>query len=261
MVSTTLNLIDTLLNRGRYLQQLGRHHDALRVLSRLAGFRDLPAGVAEEAQFRLGELQLRRRRYARARRHLAAALRHRPDNARYHYLLAGALDSGRAGDPGRAAEHYRTSLDLDPTQTDCLCAAGALALRLGQTEEGLRRLRAAAGLAPDDLKVLAKVVAGLRLANRADEARGRLLAARFRHPRDGRYLQLWNQFQFQHARRAQDALGRAKTTAAQGGPVLLPFVRPEGAGKRPARLRGHTARHDGPAAPRRAGRPDQRHAQ
>lgn len=248
MTSTTLGLVDHLLCRGRHFQHLGRTHDALRILGRLAGFRELPAAVAEEAQFRLGELQLRRKKYARARRHLAAALRYAPDNPRYHFRLAQALDNDRDGDLARAAEHYRTSLGLDGTQTDCLCAWGALALRLNRTEEGLECLRGAAELAPDDVKVLAKVVAGLRLANRADEARGLLLAARFRHPRDGRYLKLWNDFQFHAARRAQDA-ARLGKSFGDGGPVLLPFLRPvREAAPRPA-ADGKIIRADGPTTP------------
>src|SRR5579862_5926441 len=144
MTSRTLGLVDHLLSRGRYFQQLGRTLDALRILGRLTGFRELPPAVAEEAQFRLGELQLRRKKHARARRHLAAALRHAPDNPRYHFQLARALESDRDGDLARAAEHYRNSLALDPAQTDCLCAYGRLALRLGRTEEALDCLRAAA---------------------------------------------------------------------------------------------------------------------
>jgi tetratricopeptide (TPR) repeat protein len=248
MTSTTLNLVDHLLSRGRHFQQLGRTHDALRILSRLAGYRELPAAVAEEVQFRLGELQLGRKKYARARRHLAAALRYAPDNARYHYLLARAHDADRDGDPARAAEHYGSSLALDGTRTDCLCAHGQLALRLSRTDEGLECLRVAAKLAPDDVKVLAQVAEGLRTAGRADEARGLLLAARFRNPRDGRYLKLWNDFQFHAARRRQDA-ARSEQAFADDGPVLLPFRRPaREAAPRPAGA-GKIIRADGPTAP------------
>jgi tetratricopeptide (TPR) repeat protein len=260
MTSTTLGLVDHLLSRGRYFQQLGRTHDALRLLTRLAGFRELPAAVAEEVQFRLGELQLGRRRHARARRHLAAALRLAPENPRYHFLLARAHDDARDGDDARAAEHYATSLALDGTQTDCLCAYGRVALRQGQTEEGLECLRVAARLAPDDVTVLADVAAGLRTANRTDEARGLLLAARFRHPHDSRYRKLWDDFQFQAARRAQDA-ARARKSPADEGPVLLPFLRPVGEpASRPAAA-GRIIRADGPHLRGGTRANDQRQAQ
>jgi Flp pilus assembly protein TadD len=248
MTSPTLGFVDHLLCRGRHLQQLGRNLDALRILARLAGCRELPPAVAEEAQSRLGELQLRRKKYARARRHLSAALRYAPDNARYHFLLARALDNDRDGDPARAAEHYRTSLALDHSQTDCLCAYGELALRLSRTEEGLECLRAAARLAPDDPKVLAQVVAGLRTADRSDEARGLLLAARFRHPRDGRYRRLYDDFQFHAARREQCA-ARARQAFGDDGPVLLPFVRPPREETAPRPTDGRIIRADTPASP------------
>src|SRR5262245_406305 len=84
---TPLNLFDQLLCQARRHLQLGRHREATTLFTRLAGFRELPADVAEETQARLAQLHLKRRRFAQARRHLTAALRYQPDNARYHYLL------------------------------------------------------------------------------------------------------------------------------------------------------------------------------
>jgi Flp pilus assembly protein TadD len=266
MTSRTLGFVDHLLSRGRHFQQIGRTHDALRILGRLAGLRELPTAVAEEAQFRLGELHLRRKKHARARRHLAAALRLAPDNPRYHFLLAQALDNDRDGDAARAAEHYRTSLALDPAQAECLCAYGLLSMRLGRTEEAVDCLRAAARLAPDDLKVLSQAADVLRKADRADEARGLLLAARFRHPRDARYLRLWNDFQFHAARRRQDAARAGRPSAEDDGPVLLPFlrpVRPDAASRPP--VAGKIIRADAPTSPGphlgKPARSDQRQAQ
>src|SRR4051812_9819715 len=105
-MATILNVFDHLLARGKRLQALGRNRDAGAVFTRLAGLRLLPGPVAEEAQLRLAELALKRRRFAQARRHLTAALRHQPDSARYHFLLATALQ-GEDGDLDRAAEHFR----------------------------------------------------------------------------------------------------------------------------------------------------------
>src|SRR5207244_13334663 len=85
IMSRTLNLSQRLLERGRFLQEIGRTHDAVRVLGRLAGLRDLPAAAAEETQTRLAEMHLRQYQFAQARRHLTAALTHNPTTARYHY--------------------------------------------------------------------------------------------------------------------------------------------------------------------------------
>src|SRR5436309_5607580 len=119
-MSMTLNLADRLLSMGRNYQALGRNQDAVHILSRLAGLRQLPAEVAEETQVRLGEIHLSRGKYTRARRHLTAALVHKPDSARYHYLMATALASDASADRHRAAEHYRRSLEIDPKQPTCL---------------------------------------------------------------------------------------------------------------------------------------------
>src|SRR5207248_4313018 len=89
-MDSPLNLFDELLALARRYQLLGRHRDAAGLFARLTRFRDLPADVAEEVSARLAELNLRARRYAQARRHLTAALRHRPDSARSHYLMAFA---------------------------------------------------------------------------------------------------------------------------------------------------------------------------
>jgi Tfp pilus assembly protein PilF len=244
-MSTTLNLVDRLLARGRNFQALGRDFDAHHILSRLADFRDLPADVAEETQARLAELCLRRKRHKKARRHLTAALRHQPDNARYHYLMATAVEADKKADPERAAEHFRRALELDPEQPKCLGDYGLVAIRLGQSEEGLQCLRRAVEVAPDDPDVLQRLVKGLCLANRPDEARTTLRIALFTHPRDRRFRNLWDRFQFDQLRQEQEAArlsGPAGTD--EDVPVLLPFVRVEEGSSRKARR----IRRDGPSS-------------
>ncbi len=227
-MSMTLNLVDRLLAMGRKFQALGRDHDARQVLGRLARFGELPGPVAEETQVRLAEMLLKKRKFRRARRHLTAALVHQPDHARYHHLLATALDAEDRGDPERAAEHYRKSLELDPQQPRCLGEYGLLALRLGRTEEGLDALRRAAELAPDDARVLETVADGLRQEGLVDEARTLVRAALFRNPKDARFRKLRNDFEYAQLRQEQQARGLTGRAgrAADDGPVLLPFVRP-----------------------------------
>jgi tetratricopeptide (TPR) repeat protein len=263
-MSMTLNLVDRLLARARHLRAVGRTADALSLFERLAGFRELPGPAAEETQAHLAELHLRGRRFHRARRHLTAALGHRPDSARYHYLMARAVNGGAAADPRRAAEHYRRSLELNPDQPRCLCAYGTLALELGRREEGLECLRRAAELAADDPEIVRQVAAGLRQAACADEALAVLRAARFRNPRDARFRKLWGDFQFQQLRREQDIARARAEHAGDDGPVLLPFLRLTACEAPRARK---VVRHDAPAPlppPHGAGSsrlPPQRHAQ
>jgi Flp pilus assembly protein TadD len=262
-----LNLVDRLLARGRKYHKVGREHDALVLLSRLARFGELPADVAEETQDRLAEIQLRRRQFVRARRHLTAALLYRPDSARYHYLLATACDTDNKRDDQRALEHYRRSLQLDPDQPRCLCGLGMLAIRLGQAEEGLQSLKQAAELAPDEPHVVGKLAEGLCEAGQPEEARRVLRSARFRNPRDRRFLRLWNEFQFRQLREAQEAARHGDVSGdGDEAPMLLPFVRP--AHHSGDRLGGHRViRLDAgspPAAPHwpwPARRSDRKHAQ
>ncbi len=223
----TVNLVEGVLAMGRRYQEVGRHRDAVTVFTRLSHFRYLPAEAAEETQSRLAEIHLKRRRYKQARRHLTAALRYQPDNVRYHYLLATALGAEEGGDLPLACEHYRRALELDPGHVKCRADYGHLLLRLGQTEEGLALLREAADQAPEDIEVLNKLVKGLRLSGRSDEARSVLHRAMFRNARSPRFRKLWNEFRFQQARRRRNSERKQQAENESGDeqPMVLPFVR------------------------------------
>jgi tetratricopeptide (TPR) repeat protein len=246
-MSPTLNLVDHLLALARKYQDLGQTQHALGVLTRLNGFRELPGPAAEEAQVRLAQIHLQRRRYARARRCLAAVLKHNPDRANYQFLMATACQAENRGDLQRAAGHYRQALELDDSQVKCLLEAGALSIRLGRTDEGLRRLRRAAELAPDDPQVIARLARGLRQCGQGDEARRVLRAALFRNPRAPRFRRLWHDHQFQQLRQEQERgrLDRQRLANRTDEPVLLPFVRPAGVKAQPPAL-PEGVRLDGP---------------
>src|SRR5262249_8940108 len=250
-MSTTLNLVDSILARGRHLQNLGRDRDALHLLGRLASFRELPTNVAEETQARLAELQRRLEHPRKARRHLTAALAHQPDSARYHHLLARAVEADRRGDPERALHHYRRSLELDPQQADCASEAGLLAVRQGQVEEGLRNLRRAVELNGNDPECVRRLVKGLCLLRKHDEARLVLRAALFRNSRDRRFRMLWDDFQFNELRRAREVerAARDANREAGAGPTILPFVRPSRESAA-AQARPEILRRDEPHSPR-----------
>jgi tetratricopeptide (TPR) repeat protein len=226
MEHPTLNLVDHLLAAAGRCQEQGRFRDALRLLTRVADFRQLPAAAAEQTQARLAELQLKRRKFGRARRHLAAALQHSPDDARYHYWMASALVHDTDGDLDRAADHYRRSLELDPGQTKCRSEYGLVMVRLGQTELGLELLRQAVEQAPDDADATAKLAKGLRLLGRGAEAAAALRAGLFRNPRAPRFRKLWNEYHFSQLRQRQNQ-GRERRAERrrEDAPVILPFVR------------------------------------
>jgi Tfp pilus assembly protein PilF len=258
-MTQTLNLFDHVLAMGRRYQDTGRTRDALRVLGRLASFREVPAVTAEETQVRLAELQLKRRKFASARRHLTAALTFQPDSARLNHLMGTASQADDRGDLDRADDYFRRAIELDPENVPCLADGGLLAVRLGQTDEGLALLRRAVERDPDNADVIAKLVKGLRLADKADEARAVLRSALFRNPQSPRFRRLWEEFLFRQTRQSQDRQRRRRTAEGED-PVLLPFVRvgPEAA---------PGPRLDGPATVGRphlyrpARRSDQRHVQ
>ncbi len=224
-MSRTLNFVDHLLLMGRNLQRLGQNQAAARLFLRLSTFPHLSMGLAEEAQFRLAELHLNLGQYKKARRHLAAALAYQPDNPHYHHLMATILEDDDEGNQDLALEHYRLAVKFDPHHTDYLCDHGLCALGQDRAAEGLKALRRAAELAPDDPEVLRRVVQGLGEEGELGEAQSLLRAALFRHPRDERFKDLWSRHQFQVLSAEQDSPSPARLKKP-ARPMLLPFVRP-----------------------------------
>ncbi len=254
----TLNLSECLLAMGRDLQEAGRLAEASRVLQRLAGFHDLPAPVAEEAHARLGTIFLQLREFKKARRHLTSALFYRPSHAPYYFQQASALHHDPDADTTRAVRYYRQALRLDPDQPRWWSDFGRLLLQIGRTQKGVVALRKAVELDPDNPVIIARLVEGLCLADRADEARCVLRAARFRNPRDLRFRKLWNDFQFR-----QVAEGQYDAPAAEE-PVILPFVRRAALPEVP-QVPGRIVRLDqaskpSPHLPKPAWLPDTKHA-
>jgi tetratricopeptide (TPR) repeat protein len=227
-MSELLPLFDRLLALGRHFQQVHRPQEAMHFLGRLSALPELPVEIAEEAQARLGEIQLGRKKFRRARRHLSIALLYRSDSARYHYLMAGALAKGRHAEPERALTHYRKAVELDAEQPQWLAELGLLCVQQGQTEEGLGALMEALQLAPNDAEIVGRLVKGLCLAGRRAEAKDVLRAARFRNPRDGRFRLLWQVFMFKrlHRQQAEEQRAKRRVWMSDEGPALLPFKLP-----------------------------------
>jgi tetratricopeptide (TPR) repeat protein len=250
-MSRMLGLVDSLLVAGRKQQQLGREGEALKIFKRLASFGDLPEGVAEETQARLGEIQVRRGHYRKARRHLAAALAHQPQSSRYHALMAGALAADdRKGDRELALAHYRLALDLDGDDPDCLSEYGLLAVRMGETGEGFAALRQAVEMCPSNPELVTRLVDALGEEGREDEARQVLRLAVFQNPRDARFQRLYGDWRFHELRRQQQSEIRGMTAASgTSGPRILPFVRMSDQGREEAkgRVSAKIVRRDPPA--------------
>ena len=237
-MSKTLNLVEHMLAMGRKYQELGLRLDALRVLGKLSGFRELPGAVAEEVQARLAEIQIKRRKYQRARRHLTAALRHRPNEARYHYLMGLACLAEGRGDLDRADEHLLADRWhwMRPRSSASWRRVCWLFAWAGPTRgwPGCARRRPRS----DDAAIVAKLVKGLRQSGKGDEARRVLRAALFRNARVPRFRRLWREFQFQQLRQEQQRqrLDREGLADREDEPVLLPFARRPAGARRGARV-------------------------
>lgn len=241
-MSRTLNLVDCLLAQGRRLQQLGQLTQATSLLQKLSGFRTLPKEAAEQTQSLLADLQMRRGEFARARRHLRAALSHGPKNADYHHRFAVALEDDPDVDPAQALAHHARCVKLEPKNPRFQIDFAYAALNAGSTAAGLKALRKAQRLAPDDPEVLTCVVRGLTSEGLEEEARRLIRAALFRNARDLRFRAIWQRFQFDVAcGRQQPTLPQPK--APTPGAEILPFVRP----RRKTSVGGKTIRCDGPA--------------
>jgi tetratricopeptide (TPR) repeat protein len=244
---------------GRDLQKVGRPLDAARILQRLAAFRDLPVGLAEETHARLATIFLDSGEYQQARRHLTSAIFYRPSHAVYYYQLARALQLDLEADASRAVRYYRRAVQLDPDQPTWWVDFGFLLMQIGKAQKGVTALRKAASLAPDDAATLGRVVEGLCLAGRCKEARSLLKSARFRNPRSEPFRRLWNELQFRLAAESQMA------GPAIEEPVILPFVRRASLPEAPS-MPGRIVRLDRSSKPsphlgRRSRIPDSKNAQ
>lgn len=261
-MSMTLSFAHQLLSMGQNYLQNGRTAEAFAILTRLSRCRDLPTEVAEEAHACLGEIQIQRRDFKKARKHLHTALTHQPRSSRYHFLMARAIRSRRDEQLEKAAKHYKRSLEINPHQPECLAAYGQHLVRRGHVEKGLKSLKKAWELSKNDPRYLARLIKGLRLTGRLDQAREELRAAMFHNPQDRRFKKLWTDFRYYETRKqiAQNQQSHNEPS----DPVILPFVRmtvrSESAGTPDKEIRyDEPATLTGPHRPMRS--PDQRHVQ
>jgi Tfp pilus assembly protein PilF len=225
-MSKTLNLAECLLNTARNLHHLGRFHEALPLLQRLAQFRELASSVAEEAHALLAEIQLSREEFAQARRHLAVALAYAPKNADYHYLLAIAWEEDPEGEPRKASRSFRQAVRLAPQCAVYWLDFGLHLCKEGRTKPGFAALRRACKLASDDVELVRHVTDAMHEHGNADEARSLLRQAIFRNGGQQKFRLLWQRHQFRMLHAEQRAESHP-TTTPEGEPILLPIVATE----------------------------------
>lgn len=103
-----------------------------------------------------------------AERELAAALRQAPENADVHNLLGYTYRKRASPDVGRAMEHYRTALRLDPRHKgahEYIGEAYLMQKRLAQAQQHLAELeRICGGRDCEEYRDLAKAIADFQSA-------------------------------------------------------------------------------------------------
>ena len=160
--------------------------------------------------------------------------------------MGRAVECDPTGSDDEALDCYGQATALDPENPRYLCEYGRLAIRLGEHESGLKLLRQARDVAPDDMDTFASFVNGLVAAGQPEEARRVLRDEAFRHAGDHRFAGRYRSLRFKMSHDEQNAMPMEE-------PRLLPFRRPETVARHETDD-GRIHRHDaaeGHAGPRR----------
>lgn len=177
---------------------------------------------AVDAHRSAAEACLAAERFRAARRHLFAALRRAPEDARCRYLLGRAYAEDPHGCDRRAARHYRKAVKLNASEPLHRAALGRALVRIDDTKAGVTVLKRAAQAAPSDPEVLAVVVEGLREAGESELAFKLLTEARFLAPDDAAIRRLWERTRFDRVAQHQK---RTRPDNVAGAPRVVPFLR------------------------------------
>ncbi len=220
-MSRMLTFHDAAWASARDRAAAGRRADALASLAPLLASPDVPPQLALLAHRLAARLHADAENYRKARRHLLAAAKLAPDDAEIRYELGLAFENDPYGCDRRAARRFRKAVALAPDQPKYAAALGRALVRVNRVRAGVKRLTAAATMAPADADVLRVVVDGLCDAGRVRLAGEVVAKARFLAPNDRVIRGLWDEVRYAAAQTVQ-ATTVIKTSR---GPVLLPFVR------------------------------------
>ena len=216
-MSVTLSFVDRLFERALELEKRGLTASACRELRRLLHIRPLTRKMVGQAAGRLGNLELERGQFAKARRHLSLAVSRLPRDAELQNLLARAIEADETCAIDHAERPLQMCTRLEPKNPRYLIDLARFGAARGKTEDAADLLRRAFELGGDDPSVVAGVAEGLRDLGEMEEAQRLLRTAQFRHGRDPRFRQLWNDHQFQVLWARQQA---ARPSSAEEIPIL-----------------------------------------
>jgi tetratricopeptide (TPR) repeat protein len=131
------------------------------------------------------------------------------------------------GDRKLAMHHFRIAIKLDPETSFYHVDGGKFAAKHGDLALGLKWLRRAAELAPNDPELIGEVVDCLQELDQLEEAQDIARSALFRNGGDRRFQALWNDMRFEeaHQRQQQSQKRRRVRRAVSEGPVRLQFLK------------------------------------
>jgi tetratricopeptide (TPR) repeat protein len=248
-MSRTLNLLEKLLTRARALLEIGHDLHALALLKKLLRWPNMPATNGHQLHHMLGDTYFQMRKYKLARRHFRRAVELQPKTANGYLQLARAIDHDPVIDARQASRYYRQALELAPDDPLVLQECGQYAVQMGRTRKGMKLLRRARELAPDNLDIIAALVEAQEDLHDFDAARQTLRLARFRFAGNSRFQQLSHDLEFRQLCRQQR--DQVAAPAVVKRPETVPFLRlhsPEG--KKIRVVRQDVSSRGGPHFPR-----------
>lgn len=222
-MSRMLTFHDAVWASARECAANGRRADALTQLAPLLSSPDTPPHLLLLAHRLAARVHAAGENYRAARKHLRVAAKLAPPTAEIHYELGVAFERDPYGCDRRAARRFREAVKLNPREAKYVAALGRALVRINRVRAGVKHLRTAAELAPNNAVVLKVVVDGMCDANRAVEAARIVTKARFLAPADAKLRRLADDLRYSVAQQAQ-----RRGAKVGAGPVALPFLRIEG---------------------------------
>jgi predicted Zn-dependent protease len=219
-LANSLDFQQSLLNRARTLWRAGLTREAREAIQKLLGTPKLPLALKCEALRMAADVAVESEKYHAARKALEDVIKLTPRVAENYHRLATVIDMAGTRRLRQAIEAVHSACELEPENAEYWAFHGILCVRRGLRKTGLLSLRRAMKLAPTECAVLQEVCAGLVALGRREEAKVRLMRARFRKPKDASLTQLWNRLRFDEAATKQQAKRGTPTTLSF--PTLAP---------------------------------------
>lgn len=228
-----LPFADQLYRKARDLERLGLRDLAARIWKQLGVCSDLSPERRRRVHLNIARYEMRRRRYAAARKWYRRALQTQPGSAHCCYGLARAIAKDPTSDPVRAAIYLKKAVRLRPDHHAPWIHYARFQLGQGEIRQGLKSLQRAFKLAPENPKVVCLYLKVLARLRRFATARRIISQLQFRLGHMS-----WFRFAVSNFKLAELSYRQAlaRQTAPKPVACVLPFRREVGAAPTASRL-------------------------